>query len=564
MPIAPKQYPVRFTPRGLVDALDATDKFMGACIQMSDLIFDHSNPEILVSRPGVQKQIDFAAGGFLNPAFVSIHVTIDEITYGMIATTLNGGHDQPFAYNNDTATFYTIGGITVNNTPFSPSTAGEWTPPTMDVVGTTLILTHPGFVGTANKIGWMDISAPSVSLTWNAGDLATNPLPSVPTVVANFANRAYFACGQKLPYSDVLVPLTRTNASQQLTVGDNSVITAMAGLPIQTTSSGVIQALIVFKAFQIWQVTGDAALSNLSLNYVSLTMGTSFARAVCQSNYGIYFISQGGPYILDNLGAVRLVTYSMQDQQPDIRAPFESAVQPTRAAGGYANSVYRVCFETIIRGADQTNDYWFDERRRRWTGPHSFVYDCVSVYEDFMLLSSSTQPGLIFKSQIDSDPNSLYTDNTVVFTPTLQSSTFPKDGGMTQKQVVESTIELANSAAPTTYTIYALDESDTEIDVTTIPVLNLGALWGAFVWGDGTKWSTTTNRPRVYNVPWSKPINFQKMSLKILASAAAGLSIGTFYARYQDSGYVNVPNPAQNPPGLPGVLTEVSVPILME
>ena len=43
MPIREKTFPVRYTPRGLVDALDATDKFPGASTALTNLVFDQSN-----------------------------------------------------------------------------------------------------------------------------------------------------------------------------------------------------------------------------------------------------------------------------------------------------------------------------------------------------------------------------------------------------------------------------------------------------------------------------------------------------------------------------------------
>ena len=52
MPIRQPQYPIRFFPAGLVDAFDATEKFPGACIELSNMVFDQSNPEIAVARPG--------------------------------------------------------------------------------------------------------------------------------------------------------------------------------------------------------------------------------------------------------------------------------------------------------------------------------------------------------------------------------------------------------------------------------------------------------------------------------------------------------------------------------
>ena len=76
------------------------------------------------------------------------------------------------------------------------------------------------------------------------------------------------------------MPLTRTNASQSLTLGDTTPITAQSGLPIQTTSAGVAGALIVFKGSNIWQITGDPTTNNLALNYISLTKGSIAPRSV--------------------------------------------------------------------------------------------------------------------------------------------------------------------------------------------------------------------------------------------------------------------------------------------
>ena len=52
------------------------------------------------------------------------------IVFGMIASARNTGHDEPFAYNLITQAFITVSGITSGNTPISPATTGDWTPPT--------------------------------------------------------------------------------------------------------------------------------------------------------------------------------------------------------------------------------------------------------------------------------------------------------------------------------------------------------------------------------------------------------------------------------------------------
>ncbi|WP_181916712.1 hypothetical protein [Paraburkholderia sp. BL27I4N3] len=107
-----------------------------------------------------------------------------------------------------------------------------------------------------------------------------------------------------MQFSDVLVPTTRTNASQSVTVGDTTPVIAQSGLPIQMTSAGVIGALVVFKQSQIWQITGDPATSNLSENYITLTTGCIAPRSIVQGPFGVFFAGQDAPYILNFLGTL--------------------------------------------------------------------------------------------------------------------------------------------------------------------------------------------------------------------------------------------------------------------
>lgn len=539
MPIRQPQYPIRFSPKGLVDALDATDKFQGACIVLRNLIFDQSNPEIMISRPGVSTALT-TFSGFITPGAISVQITVGTRTYGMIASGLNSGKDEPFSYDHATSTFDTISGVTNANSPTTQATTGAWTPPTMAVVGTRVIVTHPGFAGGATKFGVLNIATVTAP-AWTATDTATNNLSAVPSAVANFANRAYFAVNQFLEFTDVLDPLTRTNGTQVLTVGDTNVIRALSGLPVQTTSSGVIQALMVFKDFQVWQVTGDAALSTLALNFLSLTVGSSAPRSIALSPLGLYFASISGPYIITQLGTVQLVTRSSDEIEADIVAPFQNAVTPSRIAGGYSNGVYRVCIETVIRSVTATNDYWFDERRRRWTGPHSFSFDCASQFSNYFVLVSNANTAALYRSRVVPDANTLYDDAGTATSATLQSSAFPKTGRMTEKQVVESTQELSSSGVTTTYNITAQDDQQNTLNTAQITIAS-GGTWGSGVWGSGALWVSSTNRPHVYNVPWTAPLVFKKLVLLIQATATVALAIGSHFSRYADTGYSNAPN----------------------
>lgn len=545
-----KSQAMRFTARGLTDAFDSTDEFKGASQAMANLTFDNSNPELVIPRAGVTLLYQLAQLGFASPTFISIQKAVGTRIYGMVASALNAGHDQPFCIDTVAGTMIPITGITAGNTPTSPATSGDWTPPTMDFIGAYVIVTHPGFDGTgSNFFGVIDLTNPAIPV-WSSKNLATNALTAVPVAVTNFNNRAWFAVANTLPFSDILAPFTRTNASQELTMGDSAPITALSGLPIQTTGSGVLSSLTAFKLSQIWQVTGDRDTvggNNLAQNFISLNVGTGFPRSIAQSTLGIYFLSASGPYVLDSLGSLRALTQNFNSLDPDIQTPFINAQTPTRWAGAYASSIYRVCGTTIIRDQEVTNDYWFDEHKRRWNGPHSFAYDCASVMNGFFILSSAENAGVLAKSTPVPNLNSVYKDLDSAYSIALQSSTFPKTGDMFTKQVAESQIELGGLPLGATYTITAQDEQGNALDSVTIEVSDPTVpLWGAGLWGpppvgSGLIWTGGQSRPpRTYPVPWHFPLVFEKMQLLITAAASANIQIGTFYARYQRTGYMTL------------------------
>lgn len=529
--------PVRFTPKGICDAFDATDAFPGACATLQNLVFDQGNPEIVVSRPGVGAAA--AIINFVGASFVSVHTVIGNFAYGMVATASPAGLDQPFVCNLNTGAVSALSGVNAGNLPTSQSSSGPWTPPTMAVISTKIIVTHPGFSGTGtNFFGVIDISNPAAP-TWSSSNLATNPLPSVPTSVANFNNRAYLSYSNHLALSDVLNPLTRTNASQDLTVGDTTPVTAQSGLPIQTTSAGVVGALVVFKGSSIWQITGDPTASNLALNYITLTTGCIAPRSVVQGPFGIIFAGQDAPYVLNFMGVLSALSHTPgNDGVADVQVPFQNTTQPSRISASFAGNVYRVCVPTLIAGQQVTNDYWYDIRRKRWTGPHTFIYDCASQFGNAFVLSAAGQGAALFVSTSIPTPNSVYNDAGTAIVSHLRSSSFPKTGAMAQVQVVESTIELSASGSSVNYNLTALDDQNGTLGSAFVVTTSNNAIWGSFLWG-GANWSSNANIPHVYTIPWTDVLNFQKMAIDVSAASSNSVSIGTFFARYQDTGYTN-------------------------
>lgn len=150
--------PTIWRPKGLSDSVDGSNVFDGAMASLANLIPNPSTDQTWVPRPAAVKITSFA--GFSTPGFISAQLVVGNLVYGMIASARNANHDEPFVYNLLTNVFETVGGITAANTPSSPATTGDWTPPIMAVVGSRIIVTHPGFAGGSPGFyfGWFDIS----------------------------------------------------------------------------------------------------------------------------------------------------------------------------------------------------------------------------------------------------------------------------------------------------------------------------------------------------------------------------------------------------------------------
>lgn len=534
--------PVKFSPRGLADAYDSTDAFSGAARKLTNLVFDQSNPEVVIPRPGVGNAFTSFAG-FSNPGFISVQITVGNYIYGMVATSLTAGKDQPFVYNITTSSFVTVSNVTAGNSegrPTSPATSGAWTPPTIAVVGVKVIITHPGHSGSGtNFFSVIDISNPAAP-AYSAMNTTTHALPSVPTFVANFNNRAYFACGNTAYYSDVLLPTSMTNAGQALTLGDTTNITAMSGLPVATSTAGIVAALIIFKPTQIWQITGDAAITgSLAQNYLSLNIGTLAPRSVVPTPAGTFFVGPDSAYVVSPLGAVMPLTNQLggPGSTPDIRQPFGYCTQPTRVAAAFAGNIYRICIPTIIDGTAGTYDYWFDTRKMRWNGPHTFIYDCVSSAGTYFIVSGAGSGANLFNSTPFPSTTTLYADNGVSYVIDCKTADLAVKGDMFMKQAVETTVELGSSGTSTAFAITAYGDKGNFLSNTSVSPSQVGGIWGANKWGDGTLWQTSLSQPVTYLLSWPFPLVFNRISIEIVATAKAGISIGSFLMRTQRTGY---------------------------
>ena len=129
---------------------------IGDCRVVKNLIHDPTSKGVLAPRPASLPLTNFT--GFTTPGVVSVMLTVGSRIYGMIATGRNAGRDEPFCFDTAANAFVSISGVTAGNSPLTPSTAGNWVPPTMALIGVKLIVTHPGYTGGSNFFGWFDLT----------------------------------------------------------------------------------------------------------------------------------------------------------------------------------------------------------------------------------------------------------------------------------------------------------------------------------------------------------------------------------------------------------------------
>ena len=517
--------PSIFLPSGLSDAVDESSAFSGACQYLTNFCFDRNSRGALVPIPGRQP-ISFSTSGFTTPAVISVMFMVGPIIYGMIGTADFAGKDRPFAYNTATGNFLTVTNVSSLLLPNTQSYAGDWQPPSMDMIGQYIVVTHPGFTGTT-PIGWFDLTTPG-TIKWNAGNTTTNGLPSVPQWVSQFFGRAYYACGNKLIPSDILNPLniTSTELADTLTLGDTTNIVGMRGLPIGQAQDGVLQALIVFKNKAIFQVTGDLSLNTLASNQVIDSVGTYAPRTLATTPNGIAFMSPTAVFLVNLLGQVPVLSR-------DVVGPFTQATTPSRAAACFANSIYKISVTTNFKVPNYVqNDYWFDTLTNRFNGPHTTPFDCVVTDGTRTWGSNANLPGILFLQEVAPVSDSIYTDNGNAYTCKMQSCNLEEPNESVDKQVIESTIELSQTSLNSTYTISANDDQGNNLDTVSINVSNAFSVWGSFNWG-ASNWQAALLSSHRYGIPWTNPVVYDKLVLGVSVTAAQFVSVKKIMNRVQ-------------------------------
>jgi len=523
---------------------------------LQDLIPDPTTRDLWQCRPAATLAASFNASTFLNPfssgfssgfgggagftaGFISCLKIIGTRAYGMVAASTFPGHDAPFIYDFPTGTFIPITGITNGNTPISPQTSGAWVPPSLDLIGSKIIVAHPGFTGGGGAFfGVMDITNPAAP-TWTATNTTTNALVAPPQWVANFNGRCFFLVNppgaQPGAYmSDQLNPTVITNASQILTFGDNVALTAAVGLPLENQLGGIIQSLIIFKgATNMYQVTGDFSLTNLAVNALNVATGTQSPLSIVTTSKGIAFAAPDGLRVIDFDARV---SDPIGNSGEGITLPFFGSLVPSRVCASYNSGVYRVQLQNGNAPGNPQQQWWYDFVRKCWSGPHTQAASLMQPYSGTFIVTLQGANGALWQSDVVQSATSVFVENGQQLSWQWNTPMLPDTDQMCEIAMIESTLHLALITG-TTINVSAQDQAGIIIDTVTVQPAGASTLWGAFTWGQAL-WQGIANALYPRQLKWHFPIVFRRMAIIVSGASAANIKIGRLHLRYQELGYL--------------------------
>lgn len=521
--------PLTFSPTSLSDCLDSTHAFTGACAKLTNLIPDPSTTNLWQARPAAIRLTDF--GDFDTPGFISALKVIGTRAYGMIASNLNPGKDEPFCYNIDAGTFTPITGVTNVKMPVSPNTSGDWTPPVMELMGRYLIITHPGFSGAGGVMfGWIDLLDPGAPV-YDAGNTTGVPLPFPPTWVQNFFGRASFGVNPPNTtnpatyHTDPLTLNITASPAQILTYDDNIPLIFGKGLPLKNQLGGIIQALMVFKpSLNIFQVTGDFALTNnpISVNAMNMAIGTDAPLSIISTPYGLGFIARDGFRLIDFTATI---TDPIGIAGMGVSVPFINALVKSRIASACNASTMRISTQNGGISGAPFEEYWFNFARKVWSGPHTFAASLIQPYANTFVMSPVGVEASLWQSDVIPSTTSTYVENGVQLLWDLTTSMLPDPGYVGQYDINEATINMAIDPSMGDWTASILDANGAQYDAVTTPVPSTIPVWDAAVW-DSDVWDGISTGLLPRKLPWTKPVPTSRAQIKFAGSSAAGFRIG--------------------------------------
>ncbi len=528
--------PLTWTPHGCTDAIDSSQSFPGCMSALTNLIPDPSTADLWMCRPAATQMTNFPT--FNTPGFISCGRIVGNYFYGLMRTNRTPGFEEPFVWDLVNNANVPITGVTGLNVPAQAASSGFWVPPTIDVIGSKVVVTHPGFGATTFKFGWFDISN-LAAITWNAGNTAgAVVLATIPTFVAQFNGRAYFIVNTPaqpaVVFSDPLNATQVTNASQVLTFGDAVPLTAIGQLRLYNQAGGIIQALIVFKGTaNMYQITGDSALGTLTVNALSVATGTQSPLGLAASPKGLAFISPDGIRVVDFQGNV---SDAVGQDGKGITIPIIYSNVPSRMTLSCNGSLMRLTTQNANALNTPFQEWWYDLGRGTWSGPHTCAMNLLAAFNNTFvgqLLASSVG---LWQSDTVQGLLSTFTENGLPLTWSYQTAFFPDTQQMGNVSLSQALLHCA-MLGNTTYTITITDANGVVLNSVPLSLPGAVAIWGAFLWG-AANWGSAGGalNPRI--IPWTKVNVFAKAQITVQGNSNSTVRLGMLHMRYKQLKYL--------------------------
>lgn len=530
--------PLKWQPAGLSDSVDGTNSFTGAMAQLANLIPDPSTRGVYLCR-AASEELVWGAGAPPVGCKINSLIVIHHIAFFMAAGTgATAAHDIPYAYDVHNGVFIPIAGIAAANTPTTPAATGDWTPPTMCLIGTRIAVTHPGFnTGGGFYVGWIDVTNIAAPV-WSAGNTAPQGFGGLPNAVTRSRDgRAYYAVGNAIEASDVGNPTARTNANQVLTIGDSTNIFALGGLALgNIVAGGVVQSVVVFKEIghsdsYMYQVTGDYN-SSWAVNSMNGSTSTIAPLSVTNTQAGLAFISPDG---------LRLIDMNAQVSDPigalgeGVAVPFVYAEEPTRMCAAAGSNTLRISVKNGAAANAPWQEYWFNFTQKGWTGPHSFPASHIVAGDRTFFMVPQSQGDQLFSSDTYPSQSPVFIENGQQMTWAYQPVLLPDASDMAMHSMSETNIAISLPFG-TQCTVVAEDDQGNVIDqVTMLSEDTNPSIWGVAVWGVGLWGSAPKMRQR--QIYWTEPLIFKQLSLRLSGNSDDDVKIGNLYLNFQQLGY---------------------------
>jgi hypothetical protein len=538
---------LRFIPAGCVDALygaiqdDDCENFA----QLSNLIPAPDTNNHWVPRP---------AATYLatSSSIASCQTVIGSVVYGMRASVTYPGYDEPFAYNLLSQTYISITGVSSSAVLPASLSAGAWRPPHAEPIGAYVIITHVGFTGSGSQFfGAINITTPATP-AWTIQNTTTNALPSVPVWCTAFNSRAYYFCNPTGTTPAVLAsdnfaaggPLSRSGAVAAviLTFDDNTPLTCGAVMSLTSSvQGGVIQAMYVFKdpsvgTTNIYQVTGDSALTTLIRNALSVQSGTIAPNTVVPTPTGLFFCAPDGLRFIDFNGQINPpVGYSGQG----INNPFIYATYPSRMAAACNGSTYRITTQNSNLSGSPNQDWCYDLNKRIWYGPHTFNYGLISAWGTSFIVTPTLASGNtgFYQSNVVPGASDTFIELGKPMQAIYQTCLAPDRKPIMELSSVKSVFYNGYGAGTTTFNISVLDQQGVILAFATNSVTISQVNWDQFSWGDNTLINSQSFIGPL-DVTWSQPFVFDRAAvLIVVTNITAGLRLANFHLAYSETQY---------------------------